>query len=56
MHEGQVSTEKEILFDGFKYEEDFGLWKVFFNHNTIVYWNIKTSIIDRLATYTPRSK
>jgi hypothetical protein len=51
MLEGQVATEKEIQADGFNYEMMFGDSKVFTKPNTILYWNMKTSKVERIYTY-----
>ena len=56
MLEGEKVTQKEIHEDGFVYQNDFGIWKVYQKHNSLIYWNPETAIIDRTATYQPRNR
>ena len=54
MKEGWEVEEKEIVSNGYVYDHDFGLWKVYTKPNELLYWHTKTKMIDRIATFTPQ--
>ena len=56
MFEGQNTTEKEIISNGYVYDHEFGLWKVYLKNNSFLYWNTKTNVIDRVAKYESRNR
>ena len=56
MKEGWNVEEKEILANDYVYDHNFYLWKVYQKSDSILYWNTKTSVIDRIATYESRNR